>query len=393
MTRIKDFIIQSVTPIDILRSRVLADKTKFNLGWCSVFPPNKNGVAATTYWFISKMLQKREIDIFAVPVGGRIDKSLFGGIKFARLGSNSLDTILFFSLGYNHNRFTDKIRVPYIAYQTLHDLNYYPQERKTIEQLKCANLVLTPTKCALHEYQKRGLERVKYLPHGVDTEIFRPNLQRGEVEVLFVGRLVYHKGIVPFLKSIPIVLKERPGVKFKIIGYLDSLYPTVKAKEHGNLAKFQGQLQEIEGLCERLKKHYPNNFNHDNSWVPYKSAPDIYKNSTILVLPSHDEGFGVPLIEAMSCGVPCIVADKPPMNEIIKDNETGYCIPFRDDIGKEYDMPFPHHEDIAEKIIYLTDNPEERKKMGKMGRKRAKEEYELDECVSKMIEYAKGVNR
>ena len=83
-----------------------------------------------------------------------------------------------------------------------------------------------------------------------------------------------------------------------------------------------------------------------------------YTNGSIFIMTSHFEGFGLVLIEAMQCGLPCIAFDCPSgPREIINDGENGFLIPYDDDSL------------FIEKLTYLMEHPEERERMGKAAQK------------------------
>jgi glycosyltransferase involved in cell wall biosynthesis len=50
--------------------------------------------------------------------------------------------------------------------------------------------------------------------------------------------------------------------------------------------------------------------------LPESAIPDLYRGAAMVVLPSRAEGFGLPVIEAMACGVPVICSDLPVLHEI-----------------------------------------------------------------------------
>lgn len=53
--------------------------------------------------------------------------------------------------------------------------------------------------------------------------------------------------------------------------------------------------------------------------VPAADLPHLYNAAQMLVLPSYYEGFGLPPLEAMACGVPVVVSDTPAMAEVVAD--------------------------------------------------------------------------
>lgn len=92
---------------------------------------------------------------------------------------------------------------------------------------------------------------------------------------------------------------------------------------------------------------------------------DKLNNSSIYIMSSRYEGFGIVLIEAMSCGLPVISFDCPcGPKDIIKNGKNGFLCKFND------------IETMAEKIIYLIKNEEERKRMGNISREMSSNYFE-----------------
>ena len=219
-----------------------------------------------------------------------------------------------------------------------------------------------------------------YVPFGVDTSYFSPkedkfkNAENETFKVIFNSRIHYYKGIIPFLDTIPLVLKECPDIVFRL---------------HSPLDKFSPHLKEIMNAMKTARKRYPNNFFFDISWQQYSEIRQVYNNADVLVFPSNNEGFGIPIIEAMSCGIPCIVSDAPPMNEIV-DHSVGFCLKQTEDYNG---LLFPSPNAIAEKIILLRKDRGLYKKMSIKARKHAKKNYDLRKIVDDIVNIVKKGTR
>ena len=57
----------------------------------------------------------------------------------------------------------------------------------------------------------------------------------------------------------------------------------------------------------------------DLGYVEHGKLPELYRGAAAFVYPSRFEGFGIPVIEAMACGVPCVVSSHPSLDEASGD--------------------------------------------------------------------------
>lgn len=155
--------------------------------------------------------------------------------------------------------------------------------------------------------------------------------------IMAAGRYSDEKGFDLLIESWSIVSKRHPDWKLHIYGEGD-------LKE-----KFTKLIDELQLNNNCLLHHTVSNI------------ADKYCMSSIFVLSSRYEGFGLVLAEAMSCGIPCVSFDCPHgPSDIIKDYEDGLLV------EKE------NIKELADKICYLIENENVRIKMGHKARENVK---------------------
>ena len=88
-----------------------------------------------------------------------------------------------------------------------------------------------------------------------------------------------------------------------------------------------------EKIFEKLDKAEKNGYKiiRPNSYVDDSDIPAVYSGAFMLVYPSHYEGFGMPPLEAMSCGVPVVVSDNTSLPEVV--GEAGILVKSTDQKG------------------------------------------------------------
>jgi glycosyltransferase involved in cell wall biosynthesis len=144
---------------------------------------------------------------------------------------------------------------------------------------------------------------------GVDPQAFTPGAATRDRLIVFVGRLLPHKGIDVLIRALP------PGARLEIYG---RVYSTKYAEDLADLA--QGKDVRFEA---------------DATDAEIISA---YQRARVAVLPSVDvtmygeragktELFGLTLVEAMACGTPVICTSAGAMQEVVEDGKTGFVVP------------------------------------------------------------------
>ena len=231
----------------------------------------------------------------------------------------------------------------------LYQLSFYGINQKIIFQNKFDKKIFLKSSI-IKNYQTKLIRG-----SGVDINEFKffPE-KENQMVILFASRLLWTKGIDIFIQAAKKIKKEKTSAKFIIIGRFD----------HDNPARV-------------LEKDIINWQNDDliEYWGDVTNVADILATSNIVCLPTY-YGEGVPkiLIEAASCGRAIITTDVPGCNDIVKQNINGLLIP-------------PRNVDaLVDSIRLLINNNQLRKSMGRKGRDRVKEHFNIDLIVQQHLE-------
>lgn len=191
----------------------------------------------------------------------------------------------------------------------------------------------------------------------MDTqEIIERHKLKGKKTVLFVGRLVYHKGLDYLVDSAKFTGAD---VRYIIVGsgdYLDKLVKRAKENKIQNKMIFTGN-------------------------VSFLDLPKYFAASDVFVLPSISrlEAFGLVVLEAMASRKPVIVSKIPGVTELVDEGINGLHV-----------EPM-NAQDLAQKINLLLSDEKLRKSMGDAGRKKVESEFNWDTVASQIEEVYKQV--
>ena len=110
--------------------------------------------------------------------------------------------------------------------------------------------------------------------------------------------------------------------------------------------------------------------------VPHQNVVDYYQNADVFVFTSvWDEPFGIPMVEAMACGLPIVAANGGAVPEIVEDGKTGIWV----ERGNA--------TELADALLRLMEDDELRKSMGKAGRDRVGKLFTWDLTAAKLLGY------
>jgi glycosyltransferase involved in cell wall biosynthesis len=195
--------------------------------------------------------------------------------------------------------------------------------------------------------------RIFYLPNAIDTELFHPDNNKKEDNlILYLGRITPVKGLHILLDSLRYL--RRP-VHLVIVGPANDLR----------------YYKIIQRLIEKENQRGENQVEYLGV-LPLKEAIKFYQMATAFILPSYWEAFPVTILEALSCGTPVIATPVGGVPEIIKNHETGILVPPGD----------PPR--LAEAIDHLLENEDVRLKMAREGRKLVEEQYSVENACIKL---------
>lgn len=164
--------------------------------------------------------------------------------------------------------------------------------------------------------------------------------------VTYIGRLEVRKGVVELCNVIPLVLKEKPFVRFRFCGTAsESPIRGIDMK-----AYLQKRLSRFVGNIEFLQ-------------VQLHEIATVYESTDICVFPSIWENFPNVCLEAMSAARGIVASKEGGMKDMLEKPKAGILV-----------NPLKPKE-IAKAILYLLDNPDERKKMGQAARQKLLTDY------------------
>ena len=166
-------------------------------------------------------------------------------------------------------------------------------------------------KCELQRLFGLPFEKINVIPNGINLNNFnginrdydfrRKYAMDNEKIILYIGRLVYEKGIQHLISAMPKIINGYNDTKL-IIGGKGGMYDELKAQ-----AKALGIENKV----------------YFTGYLTSKEVQKMYKCADVAVFPSTYEPFGIVALEAMLAGVPTVVSDIGGLNEIVTHGING----------------------------------------------------------------------
>ena len=226
---------------------------------------------------------------------------------------------------------------------------------KRVDKIICVNEDYIPV------FEKWGIkpEKMIYIPNGVDTNRFSPDISKFEKKfenkkiILYFGRLHYQKNVELLVRSVKYIKEKTKNVKLIIVGT-------------GN------QYDKLKRMTEKDKDILMTGFVSDEELVEYMRLADI------VVFPSRGENASFTIMEAMACELPVVSSDVGNAKKIL-DEKRGILL-------EKYT-----EDEIADICIDLLTDEKKAKKIGKDARKYVEKHHNWDVISKKTEELYKKV--
>lgn len=255
-------------------------------------------------------------------------------------------------------------------------IDHDPVPAVILDRLRYAYKAITYSKFGQKQLLNNGVFST-YIPHTVNTNIFKPMDKKERKRMSGLPEDCFLVGMVGANKDNP-PRKSFQEVMDAFVRFLKD-EPKALLYIHSN-PKFPGGF-DFEAYAQFLgvkdKVLFPDSYQMTFK-TPKEHMANVYNTFDVLVAPSTSEGFGVPIAEAQSCGIPVITSDWTSMSELVQDDKTGYLVKMGQKrwTGVGSYMAVPSIQSIYECLVKV--HKKNREEMGKNAREFIKANYDLD---------------
>ncbi|MEL6676151.1 MAG: glycosyltransferase family 4 protein [Bacteroidota bacterium] len=214
---------------------------------------------------------------------------------------------------------------------------------------------------AMSDYMKKEAVLAGILPEQIEVNpYFTPTAEanafseKAQVRMLYMGRIIPHKGVHLMLEAVRPLLTAYPHLRLDILGD-GTPFPALEHQKGG---------LEADGTAEQVRWR---------GWQDRAGIQEYLSEADICIFPSiYPEAFGISGIEAMMRGIPVIGFDVGGVSTWLKDRVSGWLIP-RGDV-----------QAMGERLKIWLDDPVKRKQMGENARELALEKFTAGVHLSRL---------
>lgn len=219
---------------------------------------------------------------------------------------------------------------------------YYLISRQVIKRIDYS-IAISNAIAKMYYYLQLSQEPMKYIHHGINEKKVNAlqTILSGEPRIVIVGRLEEMKGHRYLLHALPAIIKHFPRLKLYVLG--------------------EGSLKSpLESLAVQL------GVRNNITFTGFVDPAGYLAQCNVIILPSLFEPFGLVFIESFAAKIPVVTFDAEAANEIIEDDITGFLVEKQ------------NIEALAQKIIYVLENPAKTERIIENAYKKFKEYYTVE---------------
>lgn len=213
-------------------------------------------------------------------------------------------------------------------------------------------------KIIIDEYNVSA-KNIAIIPNGVDLSMFKTSIKKNPKKIIFAGAMYYHRGLDVLLEAIPLVVKEIPDAKFVLLG-------------SGN---------EMDKLKEIVSKNKLDDSVEFKGWIKRDNIPKNISDASIGIGPLRltevtSRALPIKVLEYMAVSLPVIAQKGTLPKDVLQNEKNGFFI--------------ENHIELAEKIIFLLNEPKKVENMGTYSLKLV-QKFSWDQVVDSVINEVKNI--
>ena len=198
--------------------------------------------------------------------------------------------------------------------------------------------------------------QVRTIHNGIDVGRFPYSGPRPAGPAVLVARLSPEKDVETLLRAASLVVRDDPGFRLEIAGdgpCMPSLRQMTTTLGLDQYVRFLGQVHDV---------------------------PSVLGRAGLFVLSSLSEGISLTLLEAMASGLPVVATRVGGNPEVVADGETGLLLPASDPAA------------LAAALLRLRRDGDKAARMGRAGRRRVEERFDVRRMVAEYEQMYLGVS-
>lgn len=249
-----------------------------------------------------------------------------------------------------------------------------------------ADAGISPTQWQASTFPEPFRSKIAVIHDGIDTTLLAPNpnitltlnqkyvFHKGDEVITFINRnLEPYRGYHVFMRALPEILRRRPHARILIVGGEEVSYG--KKPEGGRTWKeiFASEVRPRIGEADWARLFFVGK-------IPYREFVALLQLSMVHVYLTYPFVLSWSLLEAMSIGCAVVASNTLPLQEVIKDDETGRLVDFFDVDG------------LTGEVCRLLDDSAARQRLGRNARAFARSNYDLERvCLPAQLQWVQSL--